>query len=61
VLSRLLSDLDGTVAGSLGARLSEHLSRREVERTRERVARLLQVGRFPRPAVNGPRIPWPPF
>jgi uncharacterized repeat protein (TIGR03843 family) len=61
VLTRLLGELDSTREHSLGSRLSGHLSRREVERTRQRVERLLQTGRFPRPAPHGPRIPWPPF
>jgi uncharacterized repeat protein (TIGR03843 family) len=61
VLTRLLADLGSTQEHSLASRLRRHLTRREVERTRERVERLLRAGRFPRPAPHGPRIPWPPF
>jgi uncharacterized repeat protein (TIGR03843 family) len=61
VLGRLAEDLRGTGPASLGARLRRHLNRPEVERTAERAERLLRVGRFPRPPLHGPRIPWPPF
>jgi uncharacterized repeat protein (TIGR03843 family) len=61
VLTSLVDRLRGTGASSLGTVLRQHLTRHEVERTVERAERLLRAGRFPRPPLHGPRIPWPPF
>ncbi len=59
VLAALATDLqDGE---PLATALGELLAPGEVRRTRERVADLLRRGRFPRPDVYGPVIPWPPF
>jgi len=57
VLHRLRAEL----AGSLGASLMEHLTRREVRRTADRVDRLLAAGTFPFPSDDWPAVPWPPF
>jgi uncharacterized repeat protein (TIGR03843 family) len=56
-LQQLRVDLDGT----LGERLGELLTRREVARTRARVDRLLASGRHPEPNDEWPAIPWPPI
>jgi uncharacterized repeat protein (TIGR03843 family) len=61
VLQRLVAGLGRESAGTLGQRLRQHLSRREVERTRLRAEHLLSSGRLPRPRLHGPTIPWPPF
>lgn len=61
VLQRLVAGLGRESAGTLGHRLRQHLSRREVERTRLRAEHLLSSGRLPRPRLHGPTIPWPPF
>src|SRR5690348_9710574 len=47
--------------GELGARLHEHLARREVRRTQQRVAELLRTRRHPEPSGEWPALPWPPF
>jgi uncharacterized repeat protein (TIGR03843 family) len=57
VLERLTDDL----LGDLGERLHEHLTRREVRRTQQRVAELLRTGRYPEPSGEWPALPWPPF
>lgn len=57
VLRRLRRDLDG----SLGERLGQLLTRREVSRTRARVDRLLSTGRHPEPTGDWPALPWPPI
>ena len=57
VLERLTDDL----LGDLGERLHEHLTRREVRRTQQRVAELLRTGRHPEPSGEWPALPWPPF
>ncbi|HEX2074156.1 MAG TPA: SCO1664 family protein [Geodermatophilus sp.] len=57
VLERLTDDL----LGDLGERLSEHLTRREVRCTRQRVADLLRTRRHPQPTGDWPALPWPPF
>jgi hypothetical protein len=56
-LERLTDDL----LGDLGDRLHEHLTRREVRRTQQRVAELLRTGRHPEPSGDWPALPWPPF
>jgi uncharacterized repeat protein (TIGR03843 family) len=57
VLEKLTSDLEG----ELGERLHEHLTRREVRRTQQRVAELLRTGVHPQPSGDWPALPWPPF
>jgi uncharacterized repeat protein (TIGR03843 family) len=56
-LSRLRAELEG----SLGERLSELLTTREVRRTVRRVDSLLRSGCHPLPAHDRPAIPWPPM
>lgn len=57
VLGRLAAGLDG----SLGERLGELLTQREVRQTRLRVKRLLSTGRHPEPSGDWPAVPWPPI
>jgi uncharacterized repeat protein (TIGR03843 family) len=57
ILERLTDDL----LGDLGERLQEHLTRREVRCTQQRVAELLRTGRYPQPSGEWPALPWPPF
>jgi hypothetical protein len=57
VLSRLRAELEG----GLGEQLHEHLTRREVRATKQRVDRLLETGVHPEPSPDWPAIPWPPF
>jgi uncharacterized repeat protein (TIGR03843 family) len=57
VLERLADDL----LGDLGEQLHEHLTRREVTCTRQRVATLLRTRRHPEPSGDWPALPWPPF
>jgi hypothetical protein len=57
VLERLTDEL----VGDLGEQLHEHLTRREVRRTQQRVAELLRSGRHPEPSGDWPALPWPPF
>jgi uncharacterized repeat protein (TIGR03843 family) len=57
VLERLTDDL----LGDLGEQLHEHLTRREVRRTQQRVAELLRTGVHPQPSGDWPALPWPPF
>jgi hypothetical protein len=57
VLERLGDDL----RGDLGEQLHEHLTRREVRSTQQRVTELLRTGRHPEPSGEWPALPWPPF
>ena len=57
VLERLADDL----RGDLGEQLHEHLTRREVRRTQQRVAGLLRTQLHPEPSGDWPALPWPPF
>ena len=57
VLERLADEL----RGDLGEQLHEHLTRREVRCTQQRVAELLRTGRHPQPSGDWPALPWPPF
>ena len=50
-----------SLRGDLGEQLHEHLTRREVRRTQQRVAELLRTGRHPEPSGDWPALPWPPF
>jgi uncharacterized repeat protein (TIGR03843 family) len=57
VLERLADGL----RGDLGEQLHEHLTRREVRRTEQRVAELLRTQLHPQPSGDWPALPWPPF
>jgi uncharacterized repeat protein (TIGR03843 family) len=57
VLVRLVAELDG----SLGDRLGELLTGREVRRTKARAQRLLRAARHPEPGDGWPPVPWPPI
>jgi uncharacterized repeat protein (TIGR03843 family) len=57
----VLEKLQGDLLGDLGEALHEHLTRREVRRTQQRVAELLRTGRHPEPSGDWPALPWPPF
>jgi hypothetical protein len=57
----VLEKLTGDLLGDLGEQLHEHLTRREVRRTQQRVAELLRTGRYPQPSGEWPALPWPPF
>jgi uncharacterized repeat protein (TIGR03843 family) len=57
VLERVRTDLDS----DLGAQLGDHLTRREVARTRWRVEKLLRTKCFPTPHHGWPPVPWPAF
>jgi hypothetical protein len=56
-----LAALRGELDGALGERLQELLTRREVNRTRARVDRLISTGRHPEPHGDWPAVPWPPI
>jgi len=56
-LGRLRAALDA----SLGERLGELLTRREVRQTRLRIDRLLATRRHPEPSGDWPPVPWPPI
>ncbi|MFZ0160139.1 MAG: SCO1664 family protein [Kineosporiaceae bacterium] len=56
-----LARLDTLLDDALGADLAELLSPEEITRTRERLRRLLDSGRYPRPGARRPAIPWPAF
>ncbi|UOY02490.1 SCO1664 family protein [Blastococcus sp. PRF04-17] len=57
----VLERLGDELRGDLGEQLHEHLTRREVACTRQRVAELLRSGRHPEPSGEWPALPWPPF
>ncbi len=57
MLERLVDEL----RDDLGEQLHEHLTRREVRATQQRVAELLRTGRHPEPNGDWPALPWPPF
>ena len=57
VLERLAEDL----RAELGEQLHEHLTRREVRRTSQRVTDLLRTKLHPEPSGDWPALPWPPF
>lgn len=57
----VLSRLRAAMAGRLGERLHELLTRREVARTVGRIEELLTCGRHPEPSGDWPAVPWPPF
>ncbi|MGY5883195.1 SCO1664 family protein [Modestobacter lacusdianchii] len=57
----VLERLDEQLRGDLGEQLHEHLTRREVRRTQQRVAELLRTKLHPQPSGDWPALPWPPF
>jgi len=57
----VLERLDEHLRDELGEQLHEHLTRREVRCTQQRVAELLRTGRHPEPGGEWPALPWPPF
>jgi uncharacterized repeat protein (TIGR03843 family) len=57
----VLEKLDDDLRGDLGEQLHEHLTRREVRRTQQRVAELLRTKVHPQPSGDWPALPWPPF
>jgi hypothetical protein len=57
----VLERLDEQLRGDLGEQLHEHLTRREVRRTQQRVAELLRTQVHPQPSAEWPALPWPPF
>jgi uncharacterized repeat protein (TIGR03843 family) len=57
----VLEELADGLRGELGEQLHEHLTRREVRRTEQRVAELLRTGVHPQPSGDWPALPWPPF
>ena len=57
MLERLVDEL----RDDLGEQLHEHLTRREVRATQQRVAELLRTRRHPEPNGDWPALPWPPF
>jgi uncharacterized repeat protein (TIGR03843 family) len=57
----VLERLGEGLRGDLGEELHEHLTRREVRTTQQRVAELLRAGRHPEPSGEWPALPWPPF
>lgn len=57
----VLERLDADLRGDLGEQLHEHLTRREVRRTSQRVADLLRTKLHPEPSGDWPALPWPPF
>jgi uncharacterized repeat protein (TIGR03843 family) len=57
----VLEELRAALTGALGTAIAEHLTRREVRATAERVERLLASGTYPLPSEDWPAIPWPPF
>ncbi len=60
----LLADVErlgDLLDGELGDRLSELLTRRELSRTRQRVARRLREACYPLPGDGWPSLPWPAF
>ena len=56
-LGRLRAELEGPLA----ARLTEHITAKEVTAVIDRVDRLLAEGVLPAPTGAWPAIPWPPF
>lgn len=56
-----LTESERTSLEKLDIDLSNLLTENEIEATQMRVAKLLQVNRFPLPPTDWPAIPWPPF
>ena len=56
----MLERLGDELRGDLGEQLHEHLTRREVRATQQRVAELLRPAGTPSPAASGRRSPGRP-
>ena len=56
-----LTQLREGMAGALGSRLEELLTRREVRAARHRLERLLLTGLHPMPSGDWPPVPYPPI
>jgi uncharacterized repeat protein (TIGR03843 family) len=59
--TQMLEGLRVLLDGTLGARLAELITVRELRRTIARVDRLLRTGRHPEPGDGWPAVPWPPL
>ncbi|MDT4977386.1 MAG: hypothetical protein QOG98_3144, partial [Pseudonocardiales bacterium] len=62
--AEIITDLEALRAQfdvTLGERLHELLTTREVRRTIRRLDRLLSTGRHPEPSDDWPAVPWPPM
>jgi len=57
----VLERLGDALRDDLGEELHEHLTRREVRTTQQRVNELLRRGVHPEPSGDWPALPWPPF
>jgi hypothetical protein len=57
----VLRRLDERLRADLGKALSRLLTRAETTATRNRVAALLETGKFPMPPTDWPAVPWPPY
>ena len=57
----VLEQLAEQLRGELGEQLHQHLTRREVRRTQQRVDTLLRTKLHPEPSGDWPALPWPPF
>jgi uncharacterized repeat protein (TIGR03843 family) len=57
----VLERLDADLGGTLGTRLGDLLTPREVRATQLRLRRLLRSGLFPEPGGEWPAVPWPPI
>ncbi|SDM48656.1 SCO1664 family protein [Allokutzneria albata] len=60
-VAEVLTVLRERLAGDLGGALAEHLTRKEIRATEDRISRLLETGVFPQPSGDWPAIPWPAF
>ncbi|MCP3804455.1 SCO1664 family protein [Allokutzneria sp. A3M-2-11 16] len=60
-VAEVLTVLRERLAGDLGEALAEHLTRKEIRATEDRISRLLETAVFPEPSGEWPAIPWPAF
>lgn len=56
-----LGQVRARLEGTLGQRLAEHITTKEVRAVIDRIDRLLAEGVLPAPSGEWPAIPWPPF
>jgi uncharacterized repeat protein (TIGR03843 family) len=56
-----LERLSAELVGGLGETLSTLLTRRELQRTRQRVSRRIREAAYPLPGDGWPSLPWPAF
>jgi uncharacterized repeat protein (TIGR03843 family) len=56
-----IKSVDEALAGALRVALSELISEREIEATRQRTRALIDTCTFPEPDPYRPAVPWPPF